>query len=219
MIPPSPGLTSAMGLLQTRVRHVYLRSSVGLVSAFPLERMEAHFADLADRAMADVAEEGFAPESVSVRRQCDMRYLHQGYQLAVDCPAGAINEDTRTALKQAFDRVHQRVYGASAPEEDAEIVTFRVIVEIEVPRLEPPRIETGDGDAGRARTGERSLWDSAAGAFAPAGVFDRRRLAAGDRINGPAIIEQFDSTTVVAAGQTAELDAFATIIIATGAGG
>ncbi len=120
-------------------------------------------------------------------------------------------------LKQEFDQVHQRVYGASAPDEDAEIVTFRVIVEIEVPRFEPPRIETGDGDAARARTGERSLWDAAVGAFAPAGVFDRTRLRAGDRIVGPAIVEQFDSTTVVPEGQSAELDAFGTLVIDPGA--
>ena len=94
LVPPNPGLTSAMGLLQTQVRHVYLRSSVGLVSAFSLERMEAHFVDLADRAMADVAEEGFASDSVSIRRQCDMRYLHQGYQLAIDCPTGTVNEES-----------------------------------------------------------------------------------------------------------------------------
>ena len=217
LIPPSPGLTSAMGLLQTRVRHVYLRSSVGLVSAFPLDRMEGHFAGLSDRAMADVAEEGFAPESVSVQRQCDMRYPHQGYQLAVDCPAGEIKEGIRAELKQTFDRAHQRVYGASAPDEDAEIVTFRVIVEIEVPQLRPPHIDSGDGDAVHARTGERALWDSPAGAFATAGVFDRKRLLAGDRIIGPAIIEQFDSTTVVPAGQSAEVDAFATLVITTGA--
>ncbi len=217
LVPPNPGLTSAMGLLQTQVRHVYLRSSVGLVSAFPLERMETHFADLTDRAMADVVEEGFAPDSVSIRRQCDMRYLHQGYQLAVDCPASAVNENIRVTLKQAFDRSHQRVYGASAPDEDAEIVTFRVIAEIEVPRLEPPRVESGDGDAARAQTGERALWDSAVGAFSTAAVFDRTRLFGGDRIEGPAIIEQFDSTTVVPAGQSAELDAFATLVISTGA--
>ena len=216
LVPPNPGLTSAMGLLQTQVRHVYLRSSVGLVSAFPLERMEAHFVDLADRAMADVAEEGFASDSVSIRRQCDMRYLHQGYQLAVDCPTGTVNEETRAALKRAFDGAHQRVYGASAPNEDAEIVTFRVIVEIEVPRFNPPRIKSGDGDASRAQTGERALWDFATGAFTTAAIFNRRLLLGGDRIGGPAIVEQFDSTTVVPAGQSAELDAYATLVISTG---
>ena len=136
---------------------------------------------------------------------------------SVDCPAGAATEETRSALKQEFDRTHQRVYGASAPGEDAEIVTFRVIVEIEVPRLEPRHIESGDGDAARARTGERALWDSTAGAFITAGVYDRKRLLGGDRIEGSAIIEQFDSTTVVPAGQSAELDAFGTLVIATGA--
>ena len=218
LVPPNPGLTSAMGLLQTRVRHVYLRSSVGPVSGFPPDRMDAHFDDLAARAMADVADEGFAPDAASVRRQCDMRYMHQGYQLAVDCPAGPATEETRAALKHAFDETHQRIYGASAPDEDAEIVTFRVIVEIEVPRLDPPRIESGDGDPGRARSGERELFDAASGGFATAPVFDRARLLAGDRIAGPAIVEQFDSTTVVPQGQSAELDAFGTLVVDTGAG-
>jgi N-methylhydantoinase A len=217
LVPPAPGLTSAMGLLQTSVRHVYLRSSVGLVSKFPRERMQDYFAELTQRAMVDVAEEGFAPDAVSLRRQCDMRYLHQGYQLAVDCPDGDIDEGVRTTLKQAFDRAHQRVYGASAPDEDAEIVTFRIIAEIEVPQLQPSRIEPGDGDPGVALVGERALWDFETGGFITAGVFDRERLRGGDRIAGPAIIEQFDSTTVIPAGQSGEIDAFANLVVSTGA--
>ena len=216
LVPPNPGLTSAMGLLQTKVRHVYLRSSVGLVSEFSTERMEAHFVELTDRAMNDVREEGFASDSVLIRRQCDMRYLHQGYELAVDCPSGVVYETTRTVLKLAFDDVHQRVYGASAPDEDAEIVTFRVIVEIEVPRLASSSIKLGDGNAAHAQTGERPLWDNAIGTFTTAAVFDRKLLLGGDRIEGPAIVEQFDSTTVVPAGQSAEVDPYGILVISTG---
>ncbi len=218
LVPAYPGLNSAMGLLQTSVRHVYVRSALGLLSDYPTDQMEAHFAALLGHAMDDAAEEGFAPEAVRIIRQLDMRYPHQGYQLAVTCPEGTLDDAAKPALKRDFDAAHERVYGASAPGEDAEIVTFRVIAEMEVPRLELARLEPGDGDAARARIGERPLFDIASAAFAPAGIYDRTRLKAGDRIDGPAVIEQADATTVVLAGQRAEIGAHGALTIHTGAG-
>ena len=93
---------------------------------------------------------------------------------------------------------------------------FRIIVEIEVPRLASSRIKLGDGNSAHAQTGERQLWDNAIGAFTMAAVFDRKLLLGGDQIEGPAIVEQFDSTTVVPAGQSAEVDAYGTLVISTG---
>ena len=85
--------------------------------------------------------------------------------------------------------------------------------EIDVPRLELPKLAQGDGRADRALKGERPLLDIDAGTFVPAKIYDRAKLLAGDRIVGPAIIDQFDATTVVLAGQTATVDATATLII------
>ena len=166
--------------------------------------------------MADIAEEGFDAADVAISRQLDMRYPHQGYQLAIDCPDGPFTEQTKPGLKRDFDQTHARVYGASAPDENAEIVTFRVIAEIETPRLALPKIETGDGDPSIAITGERNLYDFATGSFLPAIIYERAKLRAGDAIKGPAIIEQFDSTTVVLAGQSAEVDDIGNLIIDTG---
>jgi N-methylhydantoinase A len=216
LVPTHPGLGSAMGLLQTSVRHVYVRSAVGRLSEFPMAAMNGHFQALRDQALADVAEEGFEEGAVHFTRQLDMRYPHQGYQIAVEVPDGAVSDGDRPALKRLFDDAHQRIYGANAPDEDAEIVTFRLIAEIAVPRLEPPTIADGDGDVGRAVKGERDLYDLASGAFLPAGVYDRSRLLAGDRIAGPAIVEQFDSTTVVLAGQSVEVDRRGNLLIDTG---
>jgi len=134
--------------------------------------------------------------------------------LPVACPADITDAD-KARLKQAFDEVHLQVYGQSAPREDAEIVTFRLQAEIEVPRLELPALAHGDGRAERASKGERPLFDIEENRFVRASVYDRQALMAGDTIAGPAIIDQFDATTVLLGGQTATVDDTATLIIQT----
>ena len=178
-------------------------------------RMNDLFRELREQALAEASEEGFAHEAVKLTRLLDLRYPHQGYTLPVACPADIADAD-KARLKQAFDEVHLQVYGQSAPREDAEIVTFRLQAEIEVPRLELPALAHGDGRAERALKGERPLFDIDDNRFVRAAVYDRQALMAGDRIAGPAIIDQFDATTVVLGGQTATVDDTATLIIQTG---
>ena len=216
IVPPFPGLNSAMGLLQTSVRHIYVRSLVGLLSDFDPARVDAGFAELVGRAMDDIAEEGFDTADAAITRQLDMRYPHQGYQLAIDCPDGPFSDAAKPGLKADFAATHARVYGSNAPDEDAEIVTFRVIAEIKTPRLALPKIEAGDGDASGAVTGKRDLYDIETASFDAATIHDRAGLRAGDGIAGPAIIEQFDSTTIVLAGQSARVDEIGNLIIDTG---
>ena len=215
LVPPYPGLNCAIGMLQTSVRHSYLKSEVGVLSRFPTGRMNDLFRELREQALAEASEEGFAHEAVKLTRLLDLRYPHQGYTLPVACPADITDAD-KARLKHAFDEAHLQVYGQSAPREDAEIVTFRLQAEIEVPRLELPALAHGDGRAERALKGERPLFDIDDNRFVRAAVYDRQALMAGDRIAGPAIIDQFDATTVVLGGQTATVDDTATLIIQTG---
>jgi N-methylhydantoinase A len=215
LVPPYPGLNCAIGMLQTSVRHSYLKSEVGVLSRFPTGRMNDLFRELREQALAEASEEGFAHEAVKLTRLLDLRYPHQGYTLPVACPAD-ITEADKARLKHAFDEVHLQVYGQSAPKEDAEIVTFRLQAEIEVPRLELPALAHGDGRTERALKGERPLFDIDENRFVRATVYDRQALMAGDRIAGPAIIDQFDATTVLLGGQTATVDDTATLIIQTG---
>jgi N-methylhydantoinase A len=212
LVPPYPGLNCAMGMLQTSVRHSYLKSEVGVLSRFPAQRINELFGDLEQRALAEAREEGFARDAVKLTRLVDLRYPHQGYTLPVACPR-EVTEDDKASLKQAFDTLHGQVYGQSAPREEAEIVTFRLQSEIDVPRLELPKLAQGDGRVERALKGERALFDIDAGRFVIAKIHDRAKLLAGDRIAGPAIIDQFDATTVVLAGQSATVDVTATLII------
>ena len=211
VVPLHPGLTSAMGLLQTDVRHLYLRSAVGLLSSYSVDEINAIFADLRRRATDDVSEEGLDVTELRLKQQIDLRYLHQGYHLTVDGPDGEITQTHKQPIKAAFDDLHRRTYGASAPEEDAELVTLRVVSEVPVPHLRLPRIAAGR--VADARIGERPLYDLTSAEFANAYVYDRARLGADDRIAGPAIVEQYDSTTVVLPGQALTVDDFGNLLI------
>src|SRR4029077_16202112 len=77
-VPPHPGLTSAMGLLQTDVRHLYLRSAVGLLSSYPVAEINRILAELRHQALEDVAQEGLDLKALRLKQQLDLRYLHQG---------------------------------------------------------------------------------------------------------------------------------------------
>ena len=158
LIPPYPGLNCAIGMLQTKVRHSYLKSEVGVLRRFPVQRMNDLFAQLERQALAEAKDEGFRPDAINLTRLLELRYSHQGYTLPVRCPLISGDHD-KLHLKQSFDALHAQVYGQSAPKEDAEIVTFRLQAEIDVPRLFFPELRRGDGRAERARKGERKIFD------------------------------------------------------------
>ena len=214
-VPRRPGLNCATGLLQTAVRHTYLQSAVATLGNFAADRMNALFEQLRSRALADALEEGFDLSVLQFRYQVEMRYLHQGYQLAVDCPV-PLADAQKGELKRAFDTLHRQTYGQSAEAEEAEIVSFRLQAEIAVPRLELRALDRGDGDPSRALVGQRPLYDGEADAFRPAKIYERDRLLPGDRLPGPAIIQQFDTTTLVLSGQNLTVDPFGTLVIDTG---
>ena len=214
LVPVRPGLNCAMGLLQTAVRHQYLRSSIRRLSDCAPAEINVQFAGLERQAAADAQAEGFAPAAMRLQHALELRYLHQGYQLAVPCPQ-PFRDGDHARVKRSFDELHYRTYGQSAAGEAAEVVTFRLESEIEVPRLTLPIMPAGDGRTTRAVIAERQLWDLAARRHRTALVHDRARLAPGDRLAGPAIITQLDATTIVLAGQTLLVDPHGTLVIDT----
>jgi N-methylhydantoinase A len=212
LVPLYPGLNCALGMLQTSVRHSYLRSEIGSLARIATGRVNELFVALEAQAMQEAIEEGFSPSEAKITRLLDLRYPHQGYSLCVPCPA-LFDEAARRKVKDAFDSLHQNVYGQSAPNENAEIVTFRLQSEIAVPRLTLPELARTDGNTARAIKGQRPLYDTELQRFMRVNVWDRAKLLAGDRFEGPAVIEQFDATAVVLAGQTVSVEANGVLII------
>jgi N-methylhydantoinase A len=212
LVPLYPGLNCALGMLQTNVRHSYLKSQIGSLASIETDRVNQVFAELEALARREAQEEGFSPEQMKITRLLDLRYPHQGYSLCVPCGA-PFNEPVRNTVKIAFDALHNNVSGQNAPNEDPQIVTFRLQSEIITPRLELPDLPHTDGKTNRAQKGQRRLYDIAKEKFENVTVWERAQLLAGDRFDGPAVIEQFDSTTIALAGQTVSVDAKGTLLI------
>jgi N-methylhydantoinase A len=205
LVPLYPGLNCALGMLQTSVRHSYVRSEIGALERIATSRVNELFGSLEQQAMQEAGEEGFSPSQVKISRLLDLRYPHQGYSLCVPCPA-PFDEAARIAVRCAFDSLHQTVYGQSAPNESADIVTLRLQSEIVVPRLSLPQLPYTDG--------QRPLYDISQQKFEQVNIWDRAKLRAGDRFDGPAVIEQFDSTTVALPGHTVSVERNGTLVIA-----
>ena len=142
-----------------------------------------------------------------------MRYAGQSHELAVECPAGTLTEDGIEALRRRFHVEHDRSYGHGYPEEATEMVNFRLAAlgSIAKPRLK--EIEAATGPASEAGKGTRPIWFGTAGGFVTTPVYDRSRLAAEHRFEGPAIVEEMDSTTLVLPGYAVTVDRFANLLI------
>jgi N-methylhydantoinase A len=213
VVPKYPGIMCALGLLLTD-----LRSNMSLTRLQPLsddgaKGLQQGFASLEERAAAWFEQEAIEPERRSVIRAVDMRYGGQGYELTVRCPAGPIDAAAIKFLREGFERAHRQVYGYIAEEEPIQVTTLRLEAVGLVPKAEfkpQPKAETPVETAIVAR---REVWLPETGGFTACAIYDREKLGPGNRIAGPAIVDQMDSTTLVLPGQTATVDPYLNLII------
>jgi N-methylhydantoinase A len=215
LVPPAPGVSSALGLLTCDLKHAYVRSYLRpLAEADPaaIGRMLDEFAAEAGRVLA---REGVASERVRYLRTLDLRYVGQSFELAVPLPPGPLTRAALARLDGAFYRAHARAYGFAARGEPIEVVNVRLTGIGAVPRARRPRLEPGGRDARRALKGRRRVVFEQGASPAPRDcpVYDRYRLQAGNRLAGPAIVEQVDSTTVVEPGFVAAVHAFGHLVL------
>ncbi len=213
IVPPYPGISCAMGLLQTDVKHFYLRSHPASLPALPVETIDSLFGELEQRALGEAKAEGFALDNVELLYSMDLRYPYQGYELTVPCKAPPFSEADKEVVRRAFDQAHFQVYAISAPDEIPEVVNLRLVSVSKVPHLELPDIAQGDASASAARTGSRRARFEEFPDFIDTPVYRRDKLRQGNLIDGPAIIEQLDSTTVLLPRQRAEVVRFGILVI------
>ncbi|HLY67927.1 MAG TPA: hydantoinase/oxoprolinase family protein [Chloroflexota bacterium] len=213
VIPPFPGISCAMGLLQTDVKHYFLQSHMASLGGVPAAELNALFANLEDQARREASEEGFAREEVELHRQLDLRYPHQGYELTVACPAEPLQDEDKQGIRRSFDRLHEQVYGTAAADEMPEIVNVRVLSVSKVPRLELRQLREGGCSPDAALRGHRPALFEEDAEYVDTPIYQREALLAGNVIDGPAIVEQFDSTSIILPKQQARVDAYGNLIV------
>lgn len=213
LIPRTPGVLCALGLLMTDLRTDYAATQIQLLDAARPAHLAEIFEGLAAQAEDWFAREGIAPEARALSLRVDMRYAGQNYEIAVDLPDGPIGENSLSALREGFLARHKQLYGFVAEADAIQMVTYRLQATGLVPKAQMPAFPDAGPDASAARTGQRPVWMREAGRFAQTPIYDRTLLKPGNVIAGPAIIDQLDTTTVVPPGLTARVDPYLTLIL------
>ena len=218
IIPGAPGVFSAFGMLFSDLRYDYVRTWFTRLDDADFAGMERIFRALEKEGRKAIASAAVKPEGIAVKRAADMRYVGQEHAVTVDLPIEVFAQKDRAAIKRHFDEMHEQRYGTSAPSERAEIVSLRTTVTGVMRK--PPQEKIAAGEAApsaEAHTGTRPVHFGEG--FVETPTFARAHLLAGNRIAGPALIEEHASTTVLLPGSTAEVDAFGNLVIAVGANG
>jgi N-methylhydantoinase A len=205
LVPPHPGVLSALGLLAAPVTADRAHSRLVATDDLADDVLAAGWAELADEALAILIEQGV--EVAATRRSADLRYRGQAFELEVTAPGGPADVD---ALVAAFHSAHLQRYGYDQPEAAVELVTLRVRLEGPAPSVPLERL-TGGGGVEDATIAIREV--VLEGRRIPAHVVDRTALGAGARLRGPAVIVGLDATCWVAPWQTGEVDDHGSLVL------
>jgi N-methylhydantoinase A/oxoprolinase/acetone carboxylase beta subunit len=215
IVPPFPGVTAAMGLLATDAVYEFVSTTYQRMSSLDADEMQRRFDELEDTARAQLRDDGIPEDRWVIQRVADCRYLGQGYELRVDVGSGTIDEAWKDKLTADFHDAHEREYSRRFEGSDLEIPNVRVRGVGLMPALRMPEIERSETVAPEALRSERPAWFRVDGELREVSTryYAREALSAGNRIEGPAVINQYDSTTIVPPGLVAEVDAFGNIVI------
>jgi N-methylhydantoinase A len=201
LIPPSPGIFSATGLLTTDLKRDAALTIMRRLDEVDPTLVESSFAELERAGAEELALEGLSGDRVEFVRQIDMRYVGQSYELTI--PAG---DD----LVERFHAEHDRTYGFAAPAEPVELVSLRLT---SVGRIAKPPLRILEPGGDPAPKERRPVYFAETGDYVDCPIYDRYALAGGATFAGPAIVEEFDSTTVVHPGFGVTVDENGNLII------
>ncbi len=214
VVPPDPGNLSAYGLLTVDVRNDDVQTAVQRDRELDLERVATAYAALERRSAGALAVEGFGASDHQLVRSADLRYDGQAYEVRVDAPLGPVDDAFRREVVDTFHDAHERLYGYAyrdrGMQHPVEWVNLRVTGVGAIPRPSLRRRPDGDGGPSRARTGTRRVcFDD----WVECPTYWRPDLAPGDRLEGPAVIEEFGSTVPLHPGFVATMDTFANLVV------
>ncbi|MGE3935942.1 MAG: hydantoinase/oxoprolinase family protein [Rhodospirillaceae bacterium] len=214
IVPMAPGVFSAFGMLYSDLRYDFVRTWFTRLHEADFDQVEAVYRDLEEEGRRIVGAASVTPAKVTVKRAADMRYVGQEHAVTVDLPMKLFAKKDRDGIKRAFDAQHEIRYGTSAPDERAEVVSLRTTVTGILKKPPQEKIKAGRAEPPKAAaTGRRKVYFDAAGRYVNTPTYARAALTAGNRIKGPALIEEHASTTVLMPGDALKVDAWGNLVI------
>ncbi len=204
--PAGAGVASAFGFLAAPVSFEAARARVEPLATLDPAEVAAILAPLRAETLASIAEAGIDPATCTVEASAELRYSGQGHEVEAAIPA----DGATAGLRSAFEAAYLALYNRIEPGAAVEAVTWRVIARAPTPDL---RLAGRSFAGGSVPPGSRPIWCATARAIVPAPVYDRYRLGPAERIAGPAIVEERESTAVIPHGATARTDAAGNLVI------
>lgn len=216
IVPTHPGITAATGLLVTDLQYEYTHSLIQIVDpdgATGFDQINAALTRLRARAQEQAILDKAEPSQVTLRVFAECRYLGQGFELRAEVPAGPFDRTAAEVVIDNFYSAHKQVYGHAFRDQAVEIITLRLIATIAVDSLALPVL----GQRGEANPQDAALYVRPTtfddGRTLPTPRYDRAKLLADDRVTGPALVLQHNSTTVIPPGFEARVMAHGEMIL------
>jgi len=214
IVPRAPGHFCAFGMLFSDLRYDLVRTWFTPLAKVSYDQIEAIYQFMAADGKRALQDSGVRTTRVKVTRAADMRYVGQEHPVTIELSPELFRRDHRAEIKKRFDSVHQLRYGTSAPAEPVEIVSLRVSVSGALTKPAFERIPQGQRTpSAAARRGDRNVFFGELGKAIATPTFARSELRAGNRIQGPALVEEYASTTVVLPGDLLHVDEFGNLIV------
>jgi N-methylhydantoinase A/oxoprolinase/acetone carboxylase beta subunit len=218
IVPPHPGITSAVGLLTTDLKYDAVKTEFQVTGSIDLARLNADLAGMEQGLAEQFAADGVAASLVSFERAGDLRYVGQGYELRVPLAADVLDERALEQALEAFHRQHEGEYGHAFRQSPVEIVNVRVTGVGVMPKIARPAVPHGDALAGaRVKTGQCAFRVAGRLETFDTAFYRRDRLPLDTPFDGPAVVLQKDSTTVIPPGWRAVADREGNLILTQGA--
>jgi N-methylhydantoinase A/oxoprolinase/acetone carboxylase beta subunit len=204
IVPVGAGVTSAVGMLSAPFGFDFVRTYLTTLASIDLVRLNAMLTDLEARGRELLRDAGFDPERIDISRTCELRYVGQTHEIAVDIPAGPIDAAALDEVRDRYARLYEELFLHPALPYELECTNWRVFAA----GLRPALVPSWSGGPARLPrpASRRPAWAPTVGDFVSWDVHDRSGLRPGDRLAGPAIIEEPETTTILPEGSAAGVD-------------
>ncbi len=214
--PLAAGVASAFGLLVAPKRADRVAGYVARLEQVDWGTVNRILADLAEEGRELLRQTGLTDDRIAIERTADLRYVGQGYEVAVPLPDGDLSAASRPAIEEAFIRVYEQLYGRSLPGGRLEALNWRIAAVERTERRQPLDLTAVVGAGGPRLKGYRpAIWDDS-GRPVDTAVYDRYALRPGDRYAGPAIVEERESTVIVSPESSFRIDDHLNLLIEIG---
>jgi N-methylhydantoinase A len=211
LVPPLPGVLSSIGLLVSDVRNEFLRTYPQSPPRYDLAGMAQVFAELTALAQRWLDDEDIPPAGRSLQWHAGLRYVHQGFELDVPWAGNAVDDASLAATMERFHALHEQLYTFAQRDTGVEVVTLRVDATGRLPK--PGLVRQPRGPATDTVIGHQALHLRGEARATSCPMHDRSRMRPGSSVQGPAVIVQFDCTTILLPGQRGEVDDFGTLVV------